>query len=390
MLTRTIWLLSIVSLLTDVSSELLYPVMPVYLKSIGFSFFLIGLLEGIAEAVAGLSKGYFGNLSDRMGKRLPFVQVGYALSTLSKGLLALYSTLAPVFIARVCDRLGKGVRTSARDAMLSLETSPKTKASVFGFHRSMDTVGAAIGPLLALIYLYYHPEDYKTLFAIAVIPGIFSVAITFIIKERKFAVENSRKNRPGFFTYLSYWKSAGSSYKTVVAALILFALVNSSDVFLLLAIKEKGFSDIQMIAVYIFYNLVFALIAFPIGKIADRIGLINAILTGLFVFSVVYFFFGFASTLISFAILFLAYSVFAACFEPVAKAIVSNLCAKENTGTALGFFSSMSSIATIVASSWTGFVWMMWGALPAFLVSAAGTMLIIAFLIFNKKKILVS
>src|SRR3981189_2404461 len=159
-LTRTIWILSVISLLTDTASEMLYPVMPLYLKSIGFSIVLIGVLEGVAEAVAGLSKGYFGKLSDHTGKRMPFVQWGYTLSALSKPLMAVFVYPLWVFFIRTIDRLGKGLRTGARDAILSDEATPATKGKVFGFHRSMDTAGAVIGPLLALLYLQWHPGNY--------------------------------------------------------------------------------------------------------------------------------------------------------------------------------------------------------------------------------------
>ena len=148
-LTRTVLLVSFVSLFTDVASEMLYPVMPVYLKSIGFSIMLIGILEGVAEAVAGLSKGYFGQRSDLMRKRVPFVRAGYTLSAFSKPMMALFTFPWWIFLARTIDRFGKGIRTGARDAILSDETTPEHKGKVFGFHRSLDTVGAAIGPILA-------------------------------------------------------------------------------------------------------------------------------------------------------------------------------------------------------------------------------------------------
>lgn len=386
-ITRTIWLLSLVSLFTDVASELLYPVMPVYLKSIGFSFLLIGILEGVADAIAGISKGYFGNLSDSIGKKLPFVQMGYALSAASKGLLALFSTIIPVFIARVTDRLGKGVRTSARDAMLAEASPAGKKATVFGFHRSMDTIGAAIGPALALLYLYYHPGNYKTLFAIAFIPGVVAVLITFLIKEKKHSSGNEQKKYPGFFSFFNYWKQASPDYKIIVSGLLFFALMNSSDVFLLLAIKEKGFSDTQMISVYIFYNLVYALLAYPIGKLTDKLGMMKTIITGLLIFSAVYFSIGFSGSIIFFLVIFIGYAVYAACFESTTKAIITEHCKKENTGTALGFYNSCASIATILASSWTGFVWMKFGAATAFIISASGVLVVAIYFLWKRKLI---
>ena len=184
-ITRTIWILSLVSLFTDTASEMLYPVMPVFLKHIGYSVIFIGILEGLAEAVAGLSKSYFGKLSDKTGKRLPFVQFGYALSAISKPMLAAFIFPLWIFLSRTIDRIGKGIRTGARDAMLSDEATEKTKGRVFGFHRSMDTLGAVIGPGIALVYLYFNPKDYTTLFLIAFIPGVLSIIATLLIKEKK-------------------------------------------------------------------------------------------------------------------------------------------------------------------------------------------------------------
>ena len=200
-LTRTILLVSFVSLFTDIASEMLYPVMPVFLRSIGFSVMLIGILEGIAEATAGLSKGYFGNLSDRIEKRVPFVRGGYLLSAVSKPLMAVFSYPLWIFFARTLDRLGKGIRTSARDAILSDEATPGNKGKVFGFHRGMDTVGAAVGPFLALIFLFYFPGQYKWLFVIAILPGIAAVALTYFLKEKQ--VVKKEIKSPGFLSYLS-------------------------------------------------------------------------------------------------------------------------------------------------------------------------------------------
>src|SRR5215213_2323821 len=161
---RTVWILSFVSLFADVASEMLYPVVPVYLQEIGFSFFLIGLLEGMAEFTAGLSKGYFGKLSDEKGISLPFVKSGYFLSAISKPLMAVFTFPIWIFFARTIDRLGKGLRTAARDALLSQNATPETKARVFGFHRGMDTLGAVIGPVVALLFLKFYPKQYVPLF----------------------------------------------------------------------------------------------------------------------------------------------------------------------------------------------------------------------------------
>lgn len=181
-LNRTVWILSLVSLFADIASEMLYPVIPVYLQEIGFTVLFIGILEGVINFTAGLTKGYFGKLSDEKGVRLPFVSWGYFLSAVSKPMMALFVYPAWIFLVRILDRLGKGMRTAARDALLSANARPETKARVFGFHRSMDTLGAAIGPVLALIFLSLYPGHYREIFLFDFLPGLISVGLTFLLK----------------------------------------------------------------------------------------------------------------------------------------------------------------------------------------------------------------
>lgn len=370
-ITKTIWQLSLVSLFTDMAGEMLYPITPVYLKSIGFSVLFIGILEGIAEAAAGLSKSYFGSMSDKKGKRLPFVQIGYGLSAVCRPMMALFVYPAWIFFARTMERLGKGIRTGARDAMLSDEASPETKATVFGFHRSMDTVGAVIGPAIALLYLYFFPHQYKTLFYLAFAPGLLAIISTLVIKEKKREPElEFQKPRVSFFAFAAYWKKSPLEYKKLLTGLLLFAIFNSSDVFLLLKMKENGLSDTMVIGVYIFYNLVYALLAYPIGILADQVGLKKIFLTGIIVFAVVYIGFAFNNSLpVSFALFFL-YGFYAAATESVSKAWISNIADKKETATAIGTYMGFQSIATLIASSLAGLLWYEFGATVTFLITA--------------------
>ncbi len=381
-LTRTILLVSFVSLFTDIASEMLYPIMPVYLRSIGFSVLLIGILEGVAEATAGLSKGYFGNFSDKVSRRVPFVRWGYILSALSKPMMAAFIYPAWIFLARTTDRLGKGIRTGARDAMLSDETTPEHKGKVFGFHRAMDTVGAAIGPLGALLYLHLYPGQYRWLFVIAVIPGIIAVMLTFLLKEKP--VKQLARKSPGFFSFFSYWKRSSKYFKLLVAGLLAFTLFNSSDAFLLLAIKNRGLSDSAMIGVYIFYNLVYALLALPIGMLADRIGLHRMLIAGLLVFASVYMFMGFAFAIWQFAVLFAFYALYAASTEGISKALISNVADKSETATAIGFYTSFASIFTMLASSLGGLLWFTIGPRGMFMISGVGVGVSAVYLMFVK------
>lgn len=398
-LSRTVWMLSLVSLFTDMASEMLYPVMPLYLKQIGFTVFIIGVLEGVAEAVAGLSKSYFGGLSDRSGKRLPFVQAGYALSAISKPMMALFTSIVWIFAARTIDRLGKGLRTGARDAMLSAEATRETKATVFGFHRAMDTFGAVIGPALALAWLYFNPGEYKVLFLFAFLPGLVAILLTMLIREKSNAPADhpvgmisseqrgivdpanaKPKKNVTLMEGFRYWRKAGPEYRNVAGAMLLFAMFNSSDVLLFLKMKESGHTDSAIIGVYIFYNLVYALLAYPLGKLADRMGLRKVFLAGLVFFSITYAGFAVFDSIASYLVLFVCYGTYAACTEGISKAWLTNIVRKSETATAIGTFTGFQSIAALIASSLAGLVWYYAGPAAAFLASSIAGIVVIMLL----------
>ena len=361
------------------ASEMLYPVMPIYLKSIGFSIVLIGILEGFAEAIAGLSKGYFGKLSDNSGRRLPFVQWGYILSALSKPMMAMLTFPFWIFSARTIDRVGKGIRTGARDAMLSDEAKLETKGAVFGFHRSMDTLGAVIGPLLALSFLYFYPGQYKLLFYYAFIPGIIAIGFTFLLKDKN-PVPKANRIETSFLSFMSYWKKSPPKYRKLAFGLLLFTLFNSSDVFLLLKLKEIGLSDMATLGTYIFYNVVYALFAYPLGIIADRLGLKNVFVGGLILFAVVYTGMAFNTNLYFFFALFFLYGVYAAATEGVSKAWISNITDKKDTATAIGTLAGFQSICTMIASSVAGLLWFNFGSTVTFIITAIMTCVVIVYL----------
>lgn len=384
-ITKTVWILSLVSLFTDVASEMLYPIMPVYLKSIGFSVVLIGVLEGIAEATAGLSKGYFGKLSDVTGKRMPFVQLGYALSGISRPMMAMFTFPIWIFFSRTLDRLGKGIRTAARDAILSDESTKENKGKVFGFHRAMDTTGAFIGPLLALLYLYFFPEDYITLFYIAFIPGVLAVAASFLLKDKP---KEKRIDKPivKSFSFLNYWKTAPDQYRKLIIGLLVFTLFNSSDVFLLLKAKESGLSDTMVVGVYIFYNLIYALFALPAGIIADKLNLKTVYIFGLFLFTIVYFGMSMSTNIYFTLSMFFVYGVYSASTEGISKAWITNIADKKDTATAIGLYTGFQSVCTMLASSITGIVWYNFGGFEAFLTTALMTLMVALYLIMSVPK----
>lgn len=358
--------------------------MPIYLKSIGFSVVLIGILEGIAEASAGLSKGYFGNMSDYLGKRVPFVRLGYALSALSKPMLAFFTYPLWIFFARTLDRFGKGIRTGARDALLSDEATTQTKGQVFGFHRSMDTLGAVIGPLLALIFLYFFPQQYITLFYLAFIPGLAAISFSFLLIEKTKSIPKQAE-KITFFSFLKFWKSSPINYKKLTVGLLFFTLFNSSDMFLLLRAKQFGLDDTWVIGVYIFYNLIYAIFSFPLGKIADKIGLKTIFILGLGMFAIVYLGMSLEISIVILFGLFFLYGIYAAATEGISKAWISNIVDKNDTATAIGTFSAFQSICTLVASSIAGLLWYNFSPSVAFLTTFFATTLVIIYTLFIPK-----
>lgn len=382
-ITRTVLILSIVSLFADIASELLYPVIPVYLDSIGFSVLWIGILEGVANFTAGISKGYFGKLSDEKGVRLPFVKLGYFLSAVSKPMMAVFTYTLWIFFARTLDRLGKGVRTAARDALLSKEGTKETKARVFGFHRSLDTVGATIGPALALLFLFFHPGQYQAIFYIAFIPGMISVLLIFLLKEKKKPV--STLDKGNFFSFFKYWKIATPEYKRLVTGLLALALFNSSDIFLLLQTKAVTGDDNITIAAYVFYNLVFALASYPLGSLADKLGFKKVFLTGLILFAVVYAGFALKPSTVLIFVLFFIYGIYAAATEGIIKAWISNIAHDKNTATAIGFYTSCESICSLLASIIAGAIWTGFGSSYTFIITAIAAIIVLIYFLIRTR-----
>lgn len=368
---RTVWLLGMISLFADISSELLYPVLPVYLKNAGYSMLALGMLEGLANVVAGISKGYFGHKSDLIRSRSVFIKWGYGLSAFGKLLMVGTPDFFRIFAARMTDRLGKGVRTAPRDAVLAAESTANTRALVFGFHRSLDTLGAAIGPSLALLWLAYYPGAYTTLFTFAFVPAIISFGITLFVKDNVTTTPAIQKPHIGFFSYLRYWNKGPHSFRKLLLPLLLFGMVNSPDVFLLLSLKEAGRSDTYMIGVYILYNLVYALLATPVGYVADRIGKVNVLMAGIFLFVLTYAGMAGWSGLPLFILLFVIYALSMSCMEAVVKACIADISTAEERGQAIGFYTSMNSLSILIAGAWTGLLWPYGGPKLVFSISAA-------------------
>jgi MFS family permease len=368
-LPREVILLGVVSMLMDMASEMLYPIGPIYLTTVlGASIAWVGIIEGVAEAIAGLSKGYFGALSDARGLRRPFVTIGYTLSALSKPLPAIFPSIAGVLGSRMADRFGKGVRTAPRDALLAGYVGPEQRGAAFGMHRALDTLGAAIGPCIALLYLALRPGAYRELFLLAFIPAILAASTTLLVRERSFAPSSGAIS---LRESLRFWRAAPARYRAVVIWLALFALGNSSDIFLILRAREIGFNDTETITGYILYNIVFAAVAFPAGRASDRLGRKAVISIGLLLFAVVYALFALVPLPGVVWGAFVLYGIYAALTEGVAKAWIGDLVPNERRGVAIGLQTAIASLGALIASSWTGALWSAVGATIPLLTAAS-------------------
>jgi len=372
--------LSYVSLFTDIASEMLYPITPIFLTSIlGASMSVVGALEGAAEIIAGFLKGYFGALSDKIKKRALFVKIGYALSALSKPIPGLFPYISAVVGSRISDRVGKGMRTAPRDALLASYTKGNTGA-IFGFHRAMDTLGAALGPLLALALLYFYDNNYQLIFLIAFIPSLIAVSFTFLVKDNFTSDSKKGKNK-----YSIFWQSASSDYKLLLILITVFSLVNSSDVFLILKSKSISGSSTLAILGYVFFNIVYAGFSYPLGKLSDKYGKKKIFVTGLFVFSLVYFGFAKLNSVYLLWLLFALYGIYAASTEGIVKAWVSDLIPDEFRGTAIGMLTMCSSLAIMLGSFLAGVLWDQFGSQVPFLISSVVSFVIVIIMMLNKK-----
>lgn len=363
---RNVVLLGVVSGLTDISSEMLYPIMPLFLTTtLHASMSVVGLIEGTAEATASLLKAASGLWSDRCRRRKPFVVWGYGLSALSKPLLAWAGAWPAVLGCRFLDRLGKGVRTSARDALLAASTPPEHWGKAFGFHRAMDTAGAALGPLLSILLMTVFGLDYRAIFLAAAIPAALGVMVLISrVQEHPAPAPESSSPADGETPRLS------RDLKFFLLIYCLFALGNSSDAFLLLKAAQGGMRPTQVILAYVLYNMVYALAAAPAGALADRMGRTRTLTAGLTVFAVAYLGFARAETGLGFWPLFAIYGCYGALAESSLKAAIAQRSAARARATALGIFQGAAGLSALAASLAAGWLWTHVSARAPFLLGA--------------------
>ncbi len=362
-LPKRVWTLGWISFFADVSTEIAYPIIPIFLRvTLGVPMAFIGLVEGLAEATASILKGWSGLHSDRTGRRTPYIQWGYGLSAVGKPLLALATGWPMVAFSRFVDRFGKGLRTSARDALIA-EVAPKDQAGrIFGMHRAMDTAGALVGVAIGLLLLWLLPGQYRMIFVLALVPGVIAWLLTLRVRESAPVATAEERARVS-------WRSLPASFWWVMAPCLVFALANSSDAFLLLRAKGLGLSDVQVVFAYMAYNLTYVLVSYPAGKLSDKVGRWWLIGSSWAVYALVYLGFSFAGASGLWP-LFLLYGVYIGISQGVSKALVADHSPKEAKGTAMGVFNLLTGFAALLASGLTGVLWDQFGYTVALQVSA--------------------
>ena len=362
-------LLGLVSFFSDISAEMVYPIIPLYLTSaFGATPALIGLIEGIAESLASLLKVFSGYITDKWGKKKPIAFVGYATGLVYKVALIFAGSWGGILGARVIDRVGKGIRTAPRDVMVCDSADGNNLGKAFGVHKALDMAGSAVGIFLSYLLLQNaaNTAAYKELFSISIIPAILGLLMFLFIKEKRTHVAMNKRE--------PFWqniKKLDGQLKLYLFVALLFTLGNSSNAFLLLRAKSVGFADNQVILLYLVFNVIASILSIPLGRLSDRVGRKKLLVSGYIVFSIVYLGFALASSQVTILLSFILYGFYSAMITGVERAYIAEISPKDLKGTMLGLHSTIVGIALLPASLIAGLLWDGFGASSSFLFGSA-------------------
>ncbi|MBL7071097.1 MAG: MFS transporter [Candidatus Omnitrophica bacterium] len=367
-LDRNIFTLGLVSLFTDISSQMIYPLLPIFLSSVlGMGIVFIGLLEGIAEATASILKVFSGWYSDRLKKRKPIIFLGYSLSTLGKPFLYLATLGWHVLIVRFIDRVGKGIRTSPRDALVADSSLPEQRGKAFGIQRAMDRIGAFLGPLIAFAILPLLNNNLRLVFLLAFFPALIAVLIIIFFLKDKPHVRDPSKELKSFSL-----KDLNRDFKVFIFILAIFTLGNSSDAFLILRAKDLGVKVVFIPILWLMYNFISSATSIPLGSFSDKLGRRKTTLLGFFVYGIVYLGFAFSNSQSSVWFFMGLYGVHYGLSEGVLRAYVADLVEdKSILATSYGIYHTVVGLCMFPASLIMGILWQSFGPHVAFSFGAA-------------------
>ncbi len=350
-LTKNSVFLACASLFADISTEMLYPILPIYLtQNLKVSGSIVGIIEGIAQATQNIIQGVSGYLSDKWQRRKPIALFGYILSAISKPFIGVATIWPGVFAARISDRLGSGTRSAPRDALIASSVEEKNRGKAFGLEGIGDNLGAFLGPLITILLFFSLQLDIKYIFYLAIIPGLLAVLMILLVKEKKSDVKAKSKLdiHIGKFPK-AYWK-----YLMVTA---LFGIGNSSNSFLILQIKDEGLSLVNTVLVYAMFNLVAALISYPAGSLSDKFGRKPVLLISFIIFLISYIGFAFISNIFFIGILFVFYGLFQGIFRSVGKSFAADFVPENLRASSIGWYSTAVGLSGLVASIIAGLLW---------------------------------
>ncbi len=379
-LPRNVFAAGLVSLFMDISSEMIYPLLPIFLTTVlGASKATLGIIEGIAESTASILKVFSGWLSDKMGKRKLLMGIGYGVSVLSRPIMATSASWGEVLTARFVDRFGKGVRTAPRDAIIADSVENNSLGKAFGFHRAMDTIGAVIGPAIAFLVLALFLNNFRLVFWLSIIPGIIAVLlIIFFITEKKHVREMTGLPKLTF-------KDFNGNFKKYILVIAVFSIGNSSDAFLILRAENIGVSKELIPIIYLVFNLVYSLSSAPMGILADKIGMRKMILSGFLFYAAIYAGLAFATNQLHIWGLFILYGLFKGTSEGAQRAYLANIAPPERKATAFGIYHTAIGLALLPASIIAGALWDKIGPEATFLYGTVTAL--IAFVLFVGKRL---
>lgn len=362
-----ILLLGLVSLFTDLSSNMIVPILPLYLATVlHVQVGSIGIIEGIAESTASILKLFSGWITDRLGKYKLLMLIGYGLSNLTKPLFAISGSWSQVLVIRFSDRIGKGIRTSPRDALLADSTTMEERGKAFGFRRAMDALGAALGPLVAFGILAIYAGNYRLVFWLSVIPGVLAIIlIIFFLKEKDREENVIKASLPkiGF-------KNQNRRFIWFSIIFTLFTVGNFSDAFLALRANDVGMTPAFIPLTFFALNMSSSIFSMPIGMLSDRIGRRPVLISGLLIFAVIYLGFGIVKSVPWIWVLFVLYGFYFAFTEGIQKAYIADIVPEGQRGTAMGTFNAMTGLAALPASIMAGYLWQTFGPMAAFSTSS--------------------
>ncbi len=350
-LSRNTFLLALASLFADISTEMLYPILPVFLtQTLHATGSIVGLVEGFAQAAQNIVQGFSGSLSDKLQKRKTIALLGYLMAATGKPLMGAATVWPVVFGARLLDRLGSGIRSAPRDALIASSVAEANRGRAFGLEGIGDNAGAFLGPLLAAVLLYSLHADLRTIFYAAVIPGLLAFFMVLLVAERPIAAPAKSKIDASVWQFpKSYW-----TYLLVIA---LFNLGNSSNSFLILRTRDFGVSLENTILIYAGFNLIAALISYPAGALSDRFGRKNILLASFIIFAIAYLGFALATGVLMVAGLFVFYGLYEGIFRSVGKAFASDFVPEQLRAGGIGWFSTTVGLLQLIASVVAGQLW---------------------------------